>query len=196
MKLYELSNNFTELFGQFEDISNYTFDKDSDGNYVDDDGNIIDDPVAAVEEMLSAWFDTLSGIEGEFEQKAENIGAYIKQLEAEADALTAEKKKLDVRIKAKNNEIERMKNYLVQQMQTINLKKVDMPMAKITWYEGRDSIDISNEKGLIEWAEKHCTSILNPQPPKIVKKEISALLKSGETVPYASVVKTPYISIK
>ena len=41
-------------------------------------------------EMLSAWFDTLTGIEGEFNAKAENIGVYIKQLKAEKEAIDAE----------------------------------------------------------------------------------------------------------
>ena len=197
MKLYELSNNFTELFNQFEDISNYTFDKDPDGNYIDDDGNIVSDPAAAVEDMLTAWFDTLSGIEGEFEQKAENIGAYIKQLKAEADALSAEKKRLEARIKTKNNEVDRMKSYLLQQMQAINLKKIDMPMAKISYSDGRDGVKFSDEAAFIAWAEENGRrDLLSYKPPEPSKKAISAAINAGGEIPFVSIGKTPYISIK
>ncbi len=57
--------------------------KNEKGEFIDDDGNVIPDPEAAKTDMLNTWFDTMDGIESEFEQKAENIGAYIKQLEAE-----------------------------------------------------------------------------------------------------------------
>lgn len=196
MKLYELSNDFTELFDSFEAISAITFDKNENGEFVDDDGNVIPDPETAKTAMLEAWFDTLDGIESEFEQKAENIGAYIKQLKAEQEALAAEKKKLEARLNVKKNEADRLCMYLLEQMKKINLKKIDMPKAKITASDGRESVCITDEAALIKWAEENCTNILNPQPPKIVKKEISALVKNGTKVPYACITKTPYITVK
>lgn len=196
MKLYELSNEFTELFDSFEAISAITFDKNEKGEFVDDDGNVISDPEAAKAAMQDAWFDTLDGIESEFEQKAENIGAYIKQLEAEQDALTIEKKRLEARISAKKNQSDRLGAYLLEHMQKINLKKIDMPKAKITASDGRESICISDEAALIKWAEENCTNILNPQPPKIVKKEISTLIKNGTEIPYASIVRKPFVSVR
>ncbi len=196
MKLYELSDNFTELFDSFEAISAITFDKNENGEFIDDDGNVIPDPEAAKADMLNAWFDTLDGIESEFEQKAENIGAYIKQLKAEQDALAAEKKKLEARLAVKKNEADRLCAYLLEQMRKINLKKVDMPKAKITANDGKESVCISDEAALIKWAEENCANILNPQPPKIVKKEISALVKNGAKIPYACITKTPYITVR
>lgn len=196
MKLYELSNNFTELFDNFDAISAMTFSKNEKGQFIDDDGNIIPDPEAVRTEMLGAWFDTLEGIESEFERKAENIGAYIKQLEAEQDALSAEKKRLEARISAKKNQSDRLGAYLLEHMRKIDLKKIDMPKAKITANDGRESVCISDETALIKWAEENCTDILNPQPPKIIKKEISALMKGGTEIPYTSVIRKPYISIK
>lgn len=196
MKLYELSNDFAELFDNFDAISAMTFSKNEMGEFVDDDGNPIPDPEVFKAAMEKAWFDTLEGIEDEFERKAENIGAYIKQLEAEQDALSAEKKRLEARISAKKNQSERLCTYLLTQMRKINLKKIDMPKAKITASDGRESVCISDETALIRWAEKNCTGILNPQPPKIVKKEISALVKGGTEIPYTSLIRKPYITVK
>lgn len=196
MKLYELSNDFAELFDNFDTISAMTFSKNEMGEFVDDDDNPVPDPEVFKAAMLEAWFDTLEGIEDEFERKAENIGAYIKQLEAEQDALSAEKKRLEARISAKKNQSERLCTYLLAQMRKINLKKIDMPKAKITASDGRESVCISDETALIRWAEENCTGILNPQPPKIVKKEISALIKGGTEIPYTSLIRKPYITVK
>jgi hypothetical protein len=64
------------------------------------------------EDIEQAWFDTLEGIEGEFECKAESVAQYIKELNAEAEAIKAEEKKLSARRKAKENAAIRMKDYL------------------------------------------------------------------------------------
>ena len=47
-------------------------------------------------------------------EKLDNIGAYIKNLIAEKDALETEAKNLTARAKVKENEIERLKNYVAQ----------------------------------------------------------------------------------
>lgn len=94
MKLYELTESFAELFSQFEDINEYEPDTDADGQPIDGNGDIIEDVEAYKEKMLTAWFDTLEGIEGEFDEKAESIAVYIKQLKAEAKMLKAEKAQL------------------------------------------------------------------------------------------------------
>ena len=62
MKLYDYAAEFAELFDSLGDMAG------------DDD-------------LEQAWFDTLESIEAEFEDKAENVAAYIKQLKGEADML-------------------------------------------------------------------------------------------------------------
>ena len=52
MRLYKLTNDFAQLFERFDEIS------ELDGD---------------METYQQAWFDTLSGIEEEFEVKAENM---------------------------------------------------------------------------------------------------------------------------
>lgn len=197
MKLYELSNDFAELFDNFDAISAMTFSKNENGEFVDDDGSVISDPDAVRAEMLEAWFDTLEGIESEFERKAENIGAYIKQLDAEQSALAAEKKRLEARISAKKNQSERLHAYLLAQMRKINLKKIDMPKAKITVSNGRDSLCLTDENAFISWAELHDREdLLKYTAPAPRKDAIKKLIKTGEEIPYTEIVKTPYITVK
>lgn len=111
MKLYELTNDFAQLFERFDEIS------ELDGD---------------TEEYQQAWFDTLSGIEEEFEVKAEQIAAYVKALKAEAEALKAEEAFLAKRRKAKEKQAEQLKKYLLDSMQAIGRKKIDRPMAVLS----------------------------------------------------------------
>ena len=91
MKLYELTEMYSDLFNQFDAINEWEPDTNADGMPIDDDGNIIANVDAYRNKMLTAWFDTLTGIEGEFDEKAESIAIYYKQLLAEAKMLKAEK---------------------------------------------------------------------------------------------------------
>ena len=76
MKLYELTEMYSDLFNQFDAINEWEPDTNADGMPIDDDGNIIANVDAYRNKMLTAWFDTLTGIEGEFDEKAESIAIY------------------------------------------------------------------------------------------------------------------------
>lgn len=43
MKLYELTETFANLFGQFENINDYEPDTNADGQPIDGNGDIIED---------------------------------------------------------------------------------------------------------------------------------------------------------
>lgn len=94
MKLYELTEMFSDLFSQYDAISEWEPDTNADGMPIDDDGNIIANVDAYSNKMLTAWFDTLTGIEGEFDEKAESIAIYYKQLLAEAKCLKPKRRQL------------------------------------------------------------------------------------------------------
>lgn len=59
LSLYEITGKYQELFDLFDNAD-------------------IDD-----EDAIQAYFDTLEAIEGEFNEKAENIAVFIKTLSAE-----------------------------------------------------------------------------------------------------------------
>ena len=83
--LYRLTGDFVELFDKFDEIDNFDPDTDENGNPIDSDGNIIDDVAGLKEAMLTAWFDTLDGIEEAFEDKAVNVAIAVKSMRAEAE---------------------------------------------------------------------------------------------------------------
>lgn len=196
MNLYEMTKDFEELFEQYEDIVNYELTPDGNGGFLDDDGNPVD-PAAFREAAVQAWFDTLDGMEEEIKYKAENVALYIKSLKAEADALAAEKKKLEARLKAKEKSIESMKGYLKNCLEAAKLKKIETPRAVFYIKDNAESLIIENEAKLIEWAENNGhDDFLKYEEPKINKNPVKQLLKSGEKIPFVSLARTQSVIIK
>lgn len=179
-RLFDISQDFEILFDQFDIICDYEFDVNEKGESVDDDGNVIN-PETAKAEMLEAWFDTLSGIDEEFDLKAENLAQYIKCLKAEAEDIDQEMQKLKVRRDSRNKRIERLKAYLMSCMQQTGKKKIDMPRAKITIKNNAASLKIDNEVEFINMLQDNGRDdLLKYSLPEIKKSEIKKLIKSGE----------------
>lgn len=195
MKLYELTRNFIDLFDSFDAIAEWE-PNTVDGDFVDDDGNVIADVKAHKDDMLTSWFDTLQGIEEEFEIKAENVAVYIKSLIAESKELKAEKNRLDNRIKSKDRQIERLTDYLFCSMQSIGREKIDMPKALIRIKTNPESTIIDDEKSFVEWAIANNNELLKYTMPEPKKAVIKQLLKNGEKIPFARLERKMKIEIK
>lgn len=197
MKLYELTESFAELFSQFEDINEYEPDTDADGQPIDGNGDIIEDVEAYKEKMLTAWFDTLEGIEGEFDEKAESIAIYIKQLKAEAKMLKAEKAAIAKRQSQKEKQAESLKTYLFKSMQALGRQKIDMPRAVMSLKKNAPSLVVDDEISFVEWAEEHnLDHLLKYSMPEVKKNDVKALCKKGEEIPFVHIEAKQSLSIK
>lgn len=176
MKLYELTNDFAQLFEQFDEISKL-------------DGD--------TEEYKQAWFDTLSGIEEEFEVKAENIGAYIKELTAAAKYLKAEEEALSKRRRAKEKQAEWLKKYLLESMQAIGRKKIDRPMAVLSVRTCPESVRFGDEKAFIDACmNSGHDEFLRYKTPEIDRSAVKEALQHGEKVEGAYLARDQRIDIK
>ena len=168
MKLYELTNDFTQLFDQFDEISS----------------------MDNAEEFKQAWFDTLSGIEEEFEVKAENIGAYIKYLKAEEEVLSK-------RRKAKEKQAEWLKKYLLESMQAIGRTKIDRPMAVLSIRTNPESVRFDDENAFITLCQRNGSDdYLRYKAPEINRSAVKEALQAGQKIEGASLIRTQTISIK
>lgn len=196
MKLYELTESFAELFNQFEDINEYEPDTDADGQPIDGNGDIIEDVEAYKEKMLTAWFDTLEGIEGEFDEKAESIAVYIKQLKAEANILKFEKSAIAKRQSQKEREVEKLAAYLLNAMKAIGRSKVDMPHAVVSIRNNAPSLIVDNEVEFVSWAQENNDSLLEYIMPKVKKNDVKKLCKNGEAIPFVHMESKQSLSVK
>lgn len=197
MKLYELSTDFSRLFDDFDVICSYEPEKNDNGDYVDDDGNVINDITAYRQELQEAWFDTLDGIEQEFEDKAENVAAYIKSLKAEADDLKEEEAALNRRRKVKENQIDRLKDYLLHSMMTINRTKIDTPKAKLSIRNNAESVQFDDEEQFIRLClARGQDDYLRYKDPELNKTAVKKALQSGMEIDGARLIRTQSLIIK
>ena len=172
--LYELRTDFECLYAQLD---------------------ALDPEDECYNEMCQAWMDTLEGLEGEINQKAENIAVYIKRLASDAAAMDAEEKAMKARRKACENRAERLREYLLNQMQEIGITKFSSPRARITVTQGRESICITDADSILYDGGE----FVKPRRLKeddLDKTRIKEAILSGRSVPGATLVRKPGLLIK
>ena len=196
MKLYELKSDFARLFDTFDDIDSWQPDTNADGEPIDINGNIIDDPVRYKETLLQAWYDTLEAIEGDFDNKAENIAVAIKEIKAEAEALKAEKQAIEKRRKSKENQVNSLVTYLKTSMHDIGRSKIDTPKASISLRNTAGSLVIDNEIEFIAWAQETNDDLLKYSMPEIRKDAVKKLVKNGDEIPFVRIETNEALIIK
>ena len=194
-KLYEMTEEFAELFDSYDAIVSCEFESDGKGGFIDDDGNPVI-PEERRREMQEAWFDTLDGMEQELACKAENVAVYIKSIEAEAKVLKAEEDKLKARRQAKESSAKRMREYLMDCMKQANIGKIDKPKAVISIRNNAESVEISDEDEFIEWADAFAEGYLRYKAPEINKIAVKNALRSGKEIPFAKITRSQSLTIK
>lgn len=197
MTLYELTDEISMIAENLEAALAWNPNTDADGRPIDDDGNIIEDVEAYRAEMLVAWRDTLAGVDCEFDTKAGNIAAYIKNLKAEAELIHKEEQALRSRRAVKEKALDRMVEYLLGEMGHIGKRKIDTPQALISIRNNAESVEILDEKSFIEWAQNNNhDELLKYAEPEIRKTPIKKLIQGGEKLPHTRLVRTQSLIVK
>ena len=161
--LYELTSEFRQVLDMAEDTD-------------------IDPQVIA---------DTLEGIEGEIEYKADGYAKVIRQLEADSAALKAEEERMAKRRKSIDANIARMKQSLQMAMQTTGKTKFKTDLFSFGIRKNPASVIIDNSDMIPE-------EYLIQQEPKINKAAIRDLLKidNGELCDWAHLEQSESLSIR
>lgn len=147
MTLYELTEDYTNLLAIAEDPD-------------------IDE---------QAFLDTLEGIEGELEDKADNYAKVIRSLEADAAACDAEAKRLRAKKQTIENNVKRMKGALQYAMQATGKVKFKTPLFSFGIRKNPASvvIDAVNVRDFPE-------EFIIESEPVLDKKALKDALKAGE----------------
>ena len=136
--------------------------------------------------------DTLESIDGEFEDKADNIACLIKTWQAEAEAIKAEEKALAERRKVKENQINNLKTYISNTMQTLGKTKIETARNVLSFRKST-ALNISNE----EWFMQKYPELVKTEIVKsIPKKEVTDLIKAGQEFVGAELVERMNLQIK
>ena len=116
------------------------------------------------EETEQAWFDTLEAIE----------------MSADVNEMKLLEKRLAERRKARENQIERMKKYLIESMNAVSLKKVDRPGICVSVRATAASVKIDDEEAFIKWAAAERDDLLKYAAPTINKVLLKKEIQDGE----------------
>ena len=90
---------------------------------------IIDDMISegcSDAEMQEAYA-LLNQLDENFQEKAVNVAMYVRNLETESAAIAEAEKEMSARKKALNNKADRLKNYLLSEMQRTQTKQIKCP---------------------------------------------------------------------
>lgn len=164
MKLYEIK----DLFMKFADMV--------------ENGEIEEDAIA----------DTLESIEGEFEDKADNIACLIKTFNAEAEAIKAEEKNLKERRERKEKQADNLKNYIAGTMLQLGKAKVETARNVLSFRKST-SLQISDEAWFME---KYPDLVKTEIKKSIPKKDVTDLIKQGQEFVGAELVEKQNLQIK
>jgi hypothetical protein len=148
LKLYELTDHFLDVL---DDLC---------------EQDLLPDIIALqLEELAGAW-----------EHKALNVARYIKNLEAEAAAVTEAGKRMDARAKTLNRQAANMREYLKHQIEITGMKPPHATDLTLRIQNNPPSVVIHDALRIP--ADYRRSEIVTT----ILKAEISTALKAGKTV--------------
>lgn len=155
------------------------------------------DRAALIEKLLAlqddpqAIADTLEAEDYDIEQKSQNCGYALMNLEAEADAIEAAAQAMMKRAKAKRAAAERLKDYVLLCMQVAGMTKVACPHFEIALVNNPEKVEIFDERQVPAQFWR------TPEPvPVVDKTAIKAAAKAGEAVPGAKLVRTQRLAVR
>jgi len=133
---------------------------------------------------------TLEGLTGTFEDKAVNVGAYIRTLEAEASSIEDACKSMERRQQSLKRHAGRLRAYLKQQMERTGLTKVKNHYLALRVQANPPGVAIEDEEIIPERYKQAEITV------KLLRGEIARALKAGEEVPGARLEQTTRLVIQ
>ena len=158
---------------------------------------------AKMDEILSKMFNEVDEETGEIpcelvreleeikiarSEKLDNIGCYIKQLEAEADAINSEIVALRSRLKAKRNRAEWLRDYVANDLLTNDEKRFETPRVAYSFVRS-EAVEVDESR----LPKKFFRKKIEMSPDKI---ELKKHLKAGETIKGASLVVRDKLQVR
>ncbi|MDP7981009.1 siphovirus Gp157 family protein [Bacillus multifaciens] len=143
MKLYELTSNFNTLQQMIEDGA---------------DQEAINDTLQAIDEVI--------------DEKVQGAALLIKNIDAQAEAIKVEEKRLADRRKAFENNVKNIKDYLYEQMIAVGKRRVKGALITVGIQKNPASLEIAADAVIPP-------EYTIPQEPKVDKRALLAAVKDG-----------------
>lgn len=121
MKLYEMTQQFTEAFSELEAM------------------------VESGQLPAEAFNDTIEALKGEFTEKAKNVAAWIKNLELDALAIKRVEQDLLKRRKSVENKIDAARNYLKTNMERAGVDQIPCQLYTVSIMKNPPAVIIDGD---------------------------------------------------
>lgn len=142
------------------------------------------------ESELDEALGLLDNIEASFNDKAVNVAMYIRNQEAEAEAIDEATKAMTARSKALKAKAGRMKQYLLDEMKVTQTTQIRCPFFSVSVRQNPPSVKVAMGVVLPD-------ALLLPAKPRDPdKKAIKSLLEDGVTVEGCSLERGESLVIK
>lgn len=126
-------------------------------------------------------------------EKIENVVLWIKNLDAETDAIIAEMEALMKRRRVKENKAYQLLQYLNEALEGQRFETARCAVG----YRKSQAVEIEDEKAFLAWVNASGRDdLLTYQQPKVNKTEVKAALKTGIEIPGATLVEKQNLQIK
>ena len=126
--------------------------------------------------------DTLESLDGEFADKIENYAAVIKQLDAEKSTLEDEVKRLQARVKSRNNRIRAMRNAMAESMSASGQRNISTPRFTVCLAPSAGEL-VYDPMAVVNWAEDNGHDDLLDYTVDVDKKRLREYMAEHDDAP-------------
>ena len=137
--------------------------------------------------------DTIEGLQGGMQEKCTNVAAFIRNTESLADQIKQAEQAMAARRKALENRADRIRQYLLENMQRTGITKIDSPYFKIALAKNPPSVVVDDEDTL-KFAHPEFVKVVTTE--SLDKAAIKEAIKAGQIVEGAHLVQAERVSIK
>lgn len=137
--------------------------------------------------------DTLEGLQGEIDEKIDNVLDAFKTLKAEAEAIRAEEKRLAERRKRKEAAEERLKEYLATELEKLGKARHESARHSVS-FRRSSMVVITDEDAFIKWALDNDRDDL--YRVKVTREPDKAALSKAENIPFVTIRENSNIQIR
>ena len=137
--------------------------------------------------------DTIEGLQGDMQEKCTNVAAFIRNTESLADQIKQAEQAMAARRKALESRADRIRQYLLENMQRTGITKIDSPWFKIALANNPPSVVVDDEDTL-KFAHPEFVKVVTTE--SLDKSAIKEAIKVGQIVEGAHLVQSERVTIK
>lgn len=131
------------------------------------------------------------------ETKLDNTACLIKDIRGDIAKIEAELKSNQERLKAKINALKRKEAWLMTNLErSLGGESFESARCSVKFRQNPEKVRFENEQAVLDWAIEYRQDLLRYGKPTLSKEEIKALLRQGEEIPGAELVRETRMEVK